>query len=244
MALTDAEKKELLNEIKASSNDVSELETVDSLDGIVSLPAMKGEELVNAPVALLRKPAEEAAKTANAAATTANKAAGTANSAAQTANSAAELAASAANEASTAARETNAVKENAYEVVVTHEKTALAALKGATARFDEYIPYRGDQSRITIIDGIPDHADAIVYCEEVGRFVARGGNQYYSDWDSANLFNDTSTILKNKIFLCGATMYAWDKEEGKLVEASGSGSGSGFYNLTVEQPLENGYYTL
>lgn len=62
MALTDAEKQELLNEIKASSNDVSELETVDSLDGIVSLPAMKGEELVNAPVALLRKPAEEAAK--------------------------------------------------------------------------------------------------------------------------------------------------------------------------------------
>ena len=38
MALTDAEKQELLNEIKASSNDVSELETVDSLDGIVSLP--------------------------------------------------------------------------------------------------------------------------------------------------------------------------------------------------------------
>ena len=73
MALTDAEKQELLNEIKASSNDVSELETVDSLDGIVSLPAMKGEELVNAPVALLRKPAEEAAKTANAAATTAKQ---------------------------------------------------------------------------------------------------------------------------------------------------------------------------
>lgn len=120
MALTDAEKQELLNEIKASSNDVSELETVDSLDGIVSLPAMKGEELVNAPVALLRKPAEEAAKTANAAATTANKAASTAEGAAQTANSAAELAASAANEASTAARETNAVKENAYNVVVTH----------------------------------------------------------------------------------------------------------------------------
>mgnify|MGYP001093310535 CR=1 FL=1 len=83
MALTDAEKQELLNEIKASSNDVSELETVDSLDGIVSLPAMKGEELVNAPVALLRKPAEEAAKTANAAATTANKAASTAEGAAQ-----------------------------------------------------------------------------------------------------------------------------------------------------------------
>ena len=62
MALTDAEKQELLNEIKASSNDVSELETVTSLDGIVSLPAMRGEELVNAPIALLRKPAEEAAQ--------------------------------------------------------------------------------------------------------------------------------------------------------------------------------------
>lgn len=248
MALTDAEKKELLNEIKASSNDVSELETVDSLDGIVSLPAMKGEELVNAPVALLRKPAEEAAKTANAAATTANKAASTAEGAAKTANTAAELAASAANEANTAARETNAVKENAYNVVLTHERTALAALKGATARFHEYLTYKGEQDRITIIDGIPSSPpEAIVYYEGGPCFVAREGANYYRDWADASLYNDptaVSSIYKNKLYLFGASMYVWSDEEGGLVEASGSGSGSGFYNLTVEQPLANGYYTL
>ena len=34
----------------------------------------------------------------------------------------------------------------------------------------------------------------------------------------------------------------WDPEENTLVEFSGSGSGSGFYNVTNEQPLESGYY--
>ena len=103
MALTDAEKQELLNEIKASSNDVSELETVTSLDGIVSLPAMRGEELVNAPIALLRKPAEEAATVAKNAANEATAAAGQAEKAKNAANTSADVAYSAATSANSAA---------------------------------------------------------------------------------------------------------------------------------------------
>lgn len=244
MALTNEEKQELINAIKAESQSVDELPVVDSLDGVNSLPAIRGAEVVSAPITLLRKPAEDAAKVANNAATRAEQSAETAEGAAQTANSAAELAAAAANEASTAARETNAVKENAYKVVVSYEKTALAALKGATVRFDEYIPYKGEESRITILDGIPDTEEAIVYCEEFGRFVARGGNQYYSDWGNADSFNDGISIHKNKVYLCGEKMYVWSEDEATLVEASGSGSGSGFYNLTTEQPLQSGYYTL
>ncbi len=72
MALTQAEKTELLNAIKAESQSVDELAQVTSLDGIVSLPAIRGTEVVSAPVSLLRKPAEDAAKTANAAAAAAN----------------------------------------------------------------------------------------------------------------------------------------------------------------------------
>lgn len=158
------------------------------------------------------------------------------------------MAASAANEANTAARETNAVKENAYNVVLTHERTALAALKGATARFHEYLTYKGEQDRITIIDGIPSSPpEAIVYYEGGPCFVAREGANYYRDWADASLYNAptaVSSIYKNKLYLFGASMYVWSDEEGGLVEASGSGSGSGFYNLTVEQPLANGYYTL
>lgn len=241
MALTDVEKQELLNEMKASSNDVSELETVDSLDGIVSLPAMKGEELVNAPISLLRKPAEEAAKVANAAATKADQSAQTAETAAGTANSAAELAAGAADEASTAAREANAVKENAYNVVVTHETTALAARNGATARFNGFV----DDATVNMVSFSEIAAVHFVKAKNVfAGYVADYG--YCNNWPNADMFmNEGRTaILKNKIFLCGATMYVWSDEEGTLVEASGSGSGSGFYNLTIEQPLASGYYTL
>ena len=52
MALTNAEKQELINAIKAESQSVDELPVVDSLDGINSLPAMRGEEVVSAPVSL------------------------------------------------------------------------------------------------------------------------------------------------------------------------------------------------
>ena len=94
MALTEEEKKELVqnvvNQIKTESQSVDELETVDTLEGVVSLPAMRGEKVVGAPLKLLSKPATDAAVTANSAADTANKAAQTATNAAATANKAAD----------------------------------------------------------------------------------------------------------------------------------------------------------
>ena len=58
MALTESEKNELkkdiLNSIKSESQSVDELAEVTSLDNIKSLPAMRGQEVVLAPVALLR----------------------------------------------------------------------------------------------------------------------------------------------------------------------------------------------
>lgn len=78
MALTESEKTELkndiLNAIKAESQGVNELTEVTSLDNIKSLPALRGTELVSAPLTLLGKPATDAAATANAAATKANNA--------------------------------------------------------------------------------------------------------------------------------------------------------------------------
>lgn len=44
------------------------------------------------------------------------------------------------------------------------------------------------------------------------------------------------------MFLCDDTLYAWSDEKGDLTEASGKGNGSGFYNLTEQQPLTSGYY--
>ena len=78
MALTEEEKKELVqdvvNQIKTDSQSVDELETVSTLDGVVSLPAMRGETVVSAPVKLLSKPAEDAAATAKASAAVADAA--------------------------------------------------------------------------------------------------------------------------------------------------------------------------
>ena len=244
MALTEEEKRELLNEIMASSEGVTELEAVENLDGINSLPALKGEQLVSAPIALLRKPAEEAAANANKAAETANAAAANANGAVLAANTAAENAKSSAMSANSAADYAGQAATRANEAARNYENTTLVALKGATARFQEYVPYSGEVDRINIREGIPETLDAIVYSEEYGKFIARGGSEYYSDWESVSLYNDGNVVLRDKIFLCGSKMYVWSSEEGTLVEASGSGSGSGFYNLTIEQPLANGYYNI
>ena len=71
MALTEQEKQELkqdiLSQIKSESQGVNELQEVQSLDGVKTLPAMRGEELVTAPVSLLAKPATDAAAQALAA---------------------------------------------------------------------------------------------------------------------------------------------------------------------------------
>lgn len=93
--MTAEEKKEIkravLDEIKTESNDITEIETVSTLDGLTGLPAMQGKKLVTAPLSLLSKPATDAAVTANSAAVTANSAADTANKAASKANTAASM---------------------------------------------------------------------------------------------------------------------------------------------------------
>ena len=72
MAITDEDKnllkKEILDEIKASSQGVLELEKVTALTGVNSLPAMQGTKVVLVPLPLLSKPVEDAAAVALAAA--------------------------------------------------------------------------------------------------------------------------------------------------------------------------------
>ena len=48
-------KQEVLNAIKSESQGVTELEEVSSLDGVKTLPALRGTELVSAPVHWQRK---------------------------------------------------------------------------------------------------------------------------------------------------------------------------------------------
>ena len=70
MALTESDIAQVLEAIKAESKSVESLETVGSLSGVKSLPGQKGDKMVNVPVTLLSKPADDAAARANKAAET------------------------------------------------------------------------------------------------------------------------------------------------------------------------------
>ena len=246
MALSQQDKQELLNAIKAESQSMDELTTVTSLDGIVSLPAMKGNQIVNAPISLLRKPAEDAAAVANNAASSANTAAGNANAATESANAASANALSAAGSANEAAVNAEEATRAAENVVSNHEDTAVAARNGATARFGEINGV--DSSRVTA--GMCDtEGGVITYSTNLKRFLYLYNMEYYIEWSGRTgipmeMYMHNDSIRKDKVYILGETMYVWSDEKEDLVVASGSGSGSGFYNVTANHPLQSGYYTL
>ena len=243
MALTEEEKKELVqavvNQIKTDSQSVDELEAVSTLDGVVSLPAMRGETVVSAPLKLLSKPAEDAAAVAKASAAVADASAKKADTATATAKTAAQTANDAASKATDAAQKTNAAVAKAESVEAEYKATALAARNGATARFDGLV--EGVEIRLVSCPQI----DGVYYDTVNKSFCGKNGNIYCNNWPGADMYmNDVRTeVLKDKAYVCGGVVYVWSDEEENLVEISGSGGGN-TYNVTEQVPLESGYYTL
>lgn len=243
MALTEEEKKELVqdvvNQIKTDSQSVDELETVSTLDGVVSLPAMRGETVVSAPLKLLSKPAEDAAAVAKSSAAVADASAKKADTATATAKTAAQTANDAASKATDAARKTNAAVAKAESVEAEYKDTALAARNGATARFDGLV--EGVEIRLVSYPQI----DGVYYDTVNKSFCGKNGNIYCNNWPGADMYmNDVRTeVLKDKAYVCSGVVYVWSDEEENLVEISGSGGGN-TYNVTEQVPLESGYYTL
>lgn len=94
--MTDEEKNEIINAIRAESVDVNDLEKVETLDDAISLPAVQNGNVVTVPIGLLSQPAKEAAENANAVAEHAAEEANNATEAAILAKTAAEEAKSAA----------------------------------------------------------------------------------------------------------------------------------------------------
>lgn len=241
--MTEEEKKELVqdvvNQIKTDSQSVDELETVSTLDGVVSLPAMRGDTVVSAPLKLLSKPAEDAAAVAKSSAAVADASAKKADTATSTAETAAKAANDAASKATDAAQKTNAAVAKAESVEAEYKDTALAARNGATARFDGLVEgVEGQLVSYPQIDG--------VYYDTVNKaFRGKKGDGYCNNWPGADMYmNDVRTeVLKDKAYVCGGVVYVWSDEEENLVEISGSGGGN-TYNVTEQVPLESGYYTL
>ena len=113
------------------------------------------------------------------------------------------------------------------------------ALGGATARFSRIVE-SGTVNPVSV-----PNVTEVVYIQSAKVFAGVWSGGFCNNWSTAGLYMDgtRSSILKDKAYVCGDTLYVWSDEEDDLVKASGGGSGSGFYNVTLLHPLVSGYYT-
>lgn len=232
-------RKDIVNELKAGSTSVQELEEVQALDNVESLPAVRGGEMVKVPISLLGKPAADAAALALEAKKQADDAAINADAASKNAATNAKKAQDAATNAATAITEITTAKEAALQVVERYEGVALKAYKGATARFD------GMLEDVEIAQLSANEVAAVYYVTSKRIFVGKFAGQYVSNWSGADFYmsEDRTTIRKDKLFLLDSTLYAWNEKAAGLIEVCGAGGGNTI-NVTQAYPLSSGYYTL
>lgn len=122
MAFTEEEKQEILEVVKAESKSVESLETVGSLSGVKSLPAQKGDKLVNVPITLLSKPADDAAVRAIEAAEVVEELAPEMESAIQSTEQAIQNAETATQKANDAAKKAEDAISNGYKHIPMSEE--------------------------------------------------------------------------------------------------------------------------
>ena len=152
MVLTEAQLQEIAKRvraiIRAESKGVGDLPVATSLDGLLSLPALRfnggGPEVVEAPIAKLQdvaldavsgatKAANEAAVNANTSAGNANKATTAANNAAKSANDAADTAGAATEATKKATDAANGAASNATNAATKASSAADTANKEASS---------------------------------------------------------------------------------------------------------------
>lgn len=224
--MTEEEKqsvvRDVLNKIKASSLSVDELKTVNTLDGVNSLPAQRGNELVRAPISLLTKQATDAAGIAERAVKEATDAVAIAKSTTNKADTAAIAAREAVTDANKAVKAANdaTVKMSMYESRVN------VAMDGASARFAGFV------EGVKIEPLSFNEVEGVYYDLKNKRFCAKSGNRYCNNWVvngnvySADIFLDGSrtVVRRDKVFICGASLYVWCDANDNLVEVSGNGA--------------------
>lgn len=143
--MTEEDKKsvveEVLNRIKSDSQSVDELEIATTLDGVHSLPAIRGQDLVSAPISLLDKPARDAAEIANKAAQKAEEASSEAQEKADLASSAAQSANSAAEAAEESSQKADALVKSleSYDDTIDSIQTNLSTVNTRSAENKEKI---------------------------------------------------------------------------------------------------------
>ena len=187
--------QEVLDRVLQSSTGVEELETVASLSGVKSLPGEKDGKMVNVPLELIGKPANDAAARAEAAA---KKAEGAVAGLTDKTQAATEAAAK-ANEAATKA-------ENAAAKV---KQATTAAVGGATVRFSSWM-----ETGNVLPDKCTKPGGSVVYVAGAGKFAYRMDSTLYGDWDVAGvppacmfMDADRTAILPDKLYLLGDAVY-------------------------------------
>lgn len=187
--------QEVLDRVLQSSTGVEELETVASLSGVKSLPGEKDGKMVNVPLELIGKPANDAAARAEAAA---KKAEGAVAGLTDKTQAATEAAAK-ANEAATKA-------ENAAAKV---EQATTAVVGGATVRFSSWM-----ETGNVLPDKCTKPGGSVVYVAGAGKFAYRMDSTLYGDWDVAGvppacmfMDADRTAILPDKLYLLGDAVY-------------------------------------
>ena len=187
--------QEVLDRVLQSSTGVEELETVASLSGVKSLPGEKDGKMVNVPLELIGKPANDAAARAEAAA---KKAEGAVAGLTDKTQAATEAAAK-ANEAATKAK-------NAAAKV---EQATTAAVGGATVRFSSWM-----ETGNVLPDKCTKPGGSVVYVAGAGKFAYRMDSTLYGDWDVAGvppacmfMDADRTAILPDKLYLLGDAVY-------------------------------------
>lgn len=220
MAITDNEKKQIVQEVlaqmKSSSQGVNELQEVTTLDGVKSLPAMKGTQVVVAPVSLLSKPATDAASTANTAASAANTAANNANQAITNTNRAitkAEDATEAAKDAAKQATDATAQVQAAIKAAGKHPVVLVNDLLGTPLTFNTW------QDAKKALDD-----NGVAYELSRGGLLIFRGSKGWEAWQFIGDPNGGENLAES-----------WQKFSGA------GGSGSGFHAISKPQ---TGYHTI
>ena len=180
--------QEVLDRVLQSSTGVEELETVASLSGVKSLPGEKDGKMVNVPLELIGKPANDAAARAEAAAKKA------------------EGAVAGLTDKTQAATEAATKAENAAAKV---EQATTAAVGGATVRFSSWM-----ETGNVLPDKCTKPGGSVVYVAGAGKFAYRMDSTLYGDWDVAGvppacmfMDADRTAILPDKLYLLGDAVY-------------------------------------
>ena len=173
MAITPEEKQELIqdviNEITTQSTSIDELDVVDNVNLVDSLPAYQRDTstLVKVPIPLISKPATDAAAVATAAAERANTAAQNADAATEAANLATEAATDAKEAAEAAASRATEVADG-LQTAITEIGTKATNADNLSRRLKEQL---GDYT-ITVMteeeyEALPEKEETTIYlCTE------------------------------------------------------------------------------